>query len=137
MCRILRLRVEEVAQSNSVTSWTASGTPKERTRPAVERTIDMPVLTSPKTYECATCRAALKSQRDLDNHMCLLHDDCGEARLGSPITFRCATCGEAFARRSDLYAHLRDRGHGNPSEWDKARPPGEKRLRGRPRRASG
>jgi hypothetical protein len=82
----------------------------------------MPALTTPKTFDCAICSASLKSQRDLDNHMCLRHDDCGEARLGTPITFRCATCGEGFARRSDLYAHLRERGHGHPSEWDKPRP---------------
>jgi hypothetical protein len=63
----------------------------------------------------------LDSQRELDNHMCLRHDDCGEARLGTPITFRCATCGEAFARRDDLYAHLLQLGHGNPSAWGKSR----------------
>jgi len=94
-------------------------------------------LTAPKTFACAICSAALKSQRDLDNHLCLRHDDCGAARLGTPITFRCATCGEAFARRGDLFAHLRQRGHGHPEEWDKARPPGAQRLRGRPRRRSG
>jgi hypothetical protein len=91
----------------------------------------MPALTSPKTFDCAICSAVLSSQRDLDNHMCLLHDDCGEAHLGTPITFRCATCGQAFARRGDLYAHLRLRGHGHPAEWDMARRPGAQRLRGR------
>jgi uncharacterized C2H2 Zn-finger protein len=85
---------------------------------------------------CEICSAVLKSQRDLDNHMCLLHDDCGEARLGTPITFRCATCGEAFGRRGDLFAHLRQRGHGHPAEWDMARSPGAQRLRGRPGRRS-
>ena len=60
------------------------------------------------------CHAALKSQRDLDNHMCLRHDDCGEARLGAAITFRCITCGEAFARRSDLFAHHRSTGTETP-----------------------
>ncbi len=59
----------------------------------------MRTLTSPKTFDCEVCSAVLKSQRDLDNHMCLLHDECGAARLGAPITFRCATCGEAFAPR--------------------------------------
>jgi len=97
----------------------------------------MPALTVPKTFDCEICSAVLKSQRDLDNHMCLLHDDCGEARLGTPITFRCATCGEAFARRGDLFAHLQRLGHGHPAEWDRARPPGAQRLGGRSRRRSG
>ena len=97
----------------------------------------MSTLTSPKTFDCEICSAVLKSQRDLGNHMCLLHDECGAARLGTPITFRCATCGEAFARRSDLFAHLRQRGHGHPAEWDKARPPGAQRPRRRPRSRSG
>jgi hypothetical protein len=66
--------------------------------------------------------------------MCLRHDDCGEARLGTPITFRCATCGDAFPRRGDLYAHLLKLGHGNPAEWDKARPAGQQRPRRRPSR---
>jgi uncharacterized C2H2 Zn-finger protein len=94
-------------------------------------------LAPPKTFDCEICSAALKSQRDLDNHLCLLHDECGEARLGAPITFRCATCGEAFARRGDLFAHLRQRGHGHPAAWDKARPPGAPRSRGRSRPRSG
>jgi hypothetical protein len=89
----------------------------------------MTVATTPKTYDCEVCHAALKSQRDLDNHMCLRHDDCGAARLGTPITFRCATCGEEFSRRGDLFAHLQEHGHGHPSEWDKPR-----QLRGRGRR---
>ena len=97
----------------------------------------MRTLTPPKAFDCAICSVVLKSQRDLDNHMCLLHDDCAEARLGTPITFRCATCGEAFARRGDLLAHLRQRDHGHPAEWDRARPPGAQRLRGRPRSRSG
>jgi uncharacterized C2H2 Zn-finger protein len=97
----------------------------------------MPTLTSPKTFGCEVCSAVLQSQRELDNHMCLLHDDCREARLGAPITFRCGACGEAFARRSDLFAHLRQRGHGHPAKWDMARPPGAQRLRGRPGRRSG
>jgi hypothetical protein len=95
----------------------------------------MTALTAPKTYDCEVCSAALSTQRELDNHMCLLHDDCGEARLGTPITFRCATCGEAFNLRSDLYEHQQAQGHGHPAEWDKARPPGVKRPRAsRPRR---
>jgi len=94
-------------------------------------------LTPSKTFDCAICSAVLKSQRDLDNHLCLLHDECGAAHLGAPITFRCAACGEAFARRGDLLAHLRRRGHGPLAEWDKARPPGAQRPRGRPRRPSG
>ncbi len=97
----------------------------------------MPALTTRKTFECAICSAELGSQRDLDNHMCLLHDDCGEAHLGTPITFRCATCGEAFTRRSDLFAHQQKRGHGNPAEWDKARPPGAQRPRRRTRSRGG
>jgi len=92
-------------------------------------------LTSPKTFDCEICSAVLKSQRDLDNHRCLLHDECGAARLGAPITFRCATCGEAFARRGDLLAHLRQRGH--PTERDKVRPLGAQRPRGRPRHRNG
>lgn len=87
----------------------------------------MPAVTSATTFDCEICSAALKSQRDLDNHMCLLHDDCREARLGTPITFGCATCGEAFVRRGDLFAHLSQRGHGHPAEWDKARSPGARR----------
>ena len=97
----------------------------------------MPALASPKTFDCAICSAVLTSQRDLDNHMCLLHDDCGEAHLGTSITFRCATCGEAFARRGDLFAHQHKRDHGHPTEWDMARPPGAQRLRGRSGRRSG
>jgi len=94
----------------------------------------MAPVTAPKTYDCTICRASLRTQRDLDNHRCLVHDDCGDARLGTPITFRCATCGEPFSLRGDLYAHLRKRGHGNPEQWDKAREPGAPRLRGRPRK---
>ena len=91
----------------------------------------MPTATTPKTFDCTVCSASLKSQRDLDNHRCLLHDDCDEARLGTPITFRCITCGEAFTLRSDLFAHQQELGHGHPTEWDKARPPGEQRPRRR------
>ena len=97
----------------------------------------MRTLSPPKTFDCEICSAVLKSQRELDNHMCLLHDDCAEARLGTPITFRCATCGEAFARRGDLLAHLRQRGHGHPTKRDKLRPPGAQQLRGRPQSRSG
>ncbi len=97
----------------------------------------MPALTKPKTFTCTVCSAELKSQRDLDNHMCLLHDDCGEARLGTPITFRCLTCGEPFSRRSDLFDHQQERGHGHPGEWDKARPPGTQRPRRQARRRRG
>lgn len=95
----------------------------------------MSPVTVPKTYDCEICHAALKSQRDLDNHMCLRHDDCGEARLGAPITFRCISCGEAFARRSDLYAHMQKSDHGHPSEWGKGRQIGRASGRGRPARA--
>jgi hypothetical protein len=97
----------------------------------------MSSFTTVKTFDCAVCSAAFKSQRNLDSHMCLVHDDCTDARLGTPITFRCAACGEAFARRSDLFAHMRRRGHGHPAEWDLAQPPGSQRPRGRPRRHSG
>jgi hypothetical protein len=97
----------------------------------------MPALTAAKTFVCATCDAILKSPRDLDNHMCLRHDDCGQARLGATLTFRCASCSEAFDRRSDLFAHLKERGHGHPAEWDMARPPGEERPRRRPRSRGG
>ena len=90
----------------------------------------MPALTSPKTYDCEMCSAVFKSQRDLDNHLCLIHDECGAARLGTPITFRCAVCGEAFARRGDLLAHLSRRGHGHPAEPGEA---GTPRGRGRSR----
>ena len=92
----------------------------------------MPTVTTPKTFVCDVCSATLKSQRDLDNHMCLLHDDCGEAHLGTPITFRCVTCGEAFALRSDLFSHQKEQSHGHPGEWDKARPAGAERPRRRP-----
>jgi uncharacterized C2H2 Zn-finger protein len=97
----------------------------------------MPALTSQKTFDCGICSAVLKSQRDLDNHLCLIHDDCGAARLGTPITFRCATCGQAFVRRGDLFAHLNQRGHGHPAAWDKSRPPGAQRPRGRSRQGGG
>jgi uncharacterized C2H2 Zn-finger protein len=97
----------------------------------------MTALTVPKTFVCELCSAVLKSQRDLDNHMCLAHDDCGEARLGAAITFRCATCGQAFARRSDLFAHLQRRGHGHPAAWDKARAPGTPRPRRQSRSRGG
>jgi hypothetical protein len=97
----------------------------------------MPARTAPKTFECALCSAALVSQRELDNHLCLVHDECGEAHLGSPITFRCATCGEAFTRRSDLYAHMSQRDHGHPSTWDKAGLEAQQRRRRRPPRTSG
>jgi uncharacterized C2H2 Zn-finger protein len=93
----------------------------------------MASATVPKTYDCAVCKAELRSQRDLDNHMCLAHDQCGEARLGTPITFRCAACGEAFERRGDLYEHQVQCGHGHPHEFGKARPPAGQRGRGRPR----
>jgi uncharacterized C2H2 Zn-finger protein len=86
-----------------------------------------------KTFECDICSATLTSQRALDNHKCLVHDDCSEARLGTPITFRCATCGQAFTRRSDLYGHQLKTSHGHPAEWDKARPPGTPRPRRKPR----
>jgi hypothetical protein len=88
-------------------------------------------VTAPKTFICEICSAALNNQRELDNHMCLRHDDCGDARLGTPITFRCVTCGVAFTRRSDLYSHQLEQGHGNPSEWDVARPAGERGPRRR------
>lgn len=97
----------------------------------------MPALTTPKTYDCTICSAALRSRRELENHLCLVHDECGEANLGTPITFRCATCGEAFARRGDLYEHLQACGHGHPAEWDKARPPGTQRPRRRARSRAG
>ena len=93
----------------------------------------MPATTTPKTFDCDICHAALKTQRELDNHMCLRHDDCGEARLGAAITFRCITCGEAFTRRSELYAHQQKDGHGNPSEWDKPRPLGQRGRRRPPK----
>ena len=40
-------------------------------------------------------------------------------------------------RAGDLLAHLYQLGHGHPTEWDKARPLGAQRLRGRPRHRSG
>ena len=94
----------------------------------------MPAVTSRKTYDCTICAAQLNTQRDLDNHMCLVHDECGEARLGTPITFRCATCGEAFSRRGDLLAHMEKNGHGHVG-GDKIRGQGGRRPRGRPRRS--
>lgn len=96
----------------------------------------MPTLTSPKTFECGLCGAGLRSQRDLDTHMCLVHD-CGAVRPGGPITFRCVACREAFSRRGDLLAHLREQGHGPATEPDDARPQAGQRRRGRPRRRSG
>ena len=41
----------------------------------------MRTLTTPKTFDCRICSAALKSQRDLDTHMFLRHDECAAARL--------------------------------------------------------
>jgi uncharacterized C2H2 Zn-finger protein len=93
----------------------------------------MAPVTVPKTFTCGICSSVLASQRALDNHMCVLHDDCGEAPLRNPITFRCAVCGEAFARRDDLIVHLGRRGHGHPSEGDASRPARAKR----PRRQAG
>jgi len=78
----------------------------------------MPSVTTPATIVCAVCGAVLKRQAELDKHMCLLHDECSEERVGPPITFRCATCGRPFSRRGDLFAHLRQSGHGRPPEWD-------------------
>jgi uncharacterized C2H2 Zn-finger protein len=92
----------------------------------------MPAVTTPKTFVCETCHATLQSQRELDTHLCLAHDDCGEAHVGTPITFRCATCGEAFSRRSDLFSHQKTRGHGHPGAWGKGRPAGAERSRRRP-----
>lgn len=96
----------------------------------------MTARTVPKTFVCEVCSAVLESRRSLDTHKCLLHDDCGEARLGTPITFRCATCGEPFTRRRDLFSHLQKLGHGHPAEWDMARPPGVQRPRRRARSRS-
>lgn len=72
-------------------------------------------------------------QAELDKHMCLLHDDCAEERVGPPITFRCAACGRPFARRGDLFAHLRQSGHGRPPEWDSSPSRVGQRTRGRRR----
>lgn len=97
----------------------------------------MPAVTTAKTFDCDLCDVVLKSQRELDNHLCLVHDDCSGSRLGTPITFRCATCGAAFTRRSELFAHQLGHGHGHPGEWDLSRPPGEQRPRRRPRKRGG
>jgi hypothetical protein len=94
--------------------------------------MSMPTGTSPKTFVCEVCSAVLGSQRDLDNHLCLLHDDCENARLGGPITFRCAACGAAFARRGDLFVHQREYGHGRSGDGDAG--PGGRRPTGRSRR---
>jgi uncharacterized C2H2 Zn-finger protein len=93
----------------------------------------MPSVTTTTTFVCAVCGAVLKRQAELDRHMCLLHDDCGEERVGPPITFRCATCRQSFARRGDLFAHLRQSGHGHPPEWDASLSRGAQRPRGRRR----
>ena len=97
----------------------------------------MPARTTPETFECALCSAALVSQRELNNHLCLVHDECGKARLGSPITFRCATCGEAFTRRSDLYVHMSRSDHGRSSAWGEGGLSGAQRKRRRSPRSGG
>jgi hypothetical protein len=94
----------------------------------------MPAAITNRTHECTICRVALGSERELNAHMCLKHDECGESRLGGAITFRCMTCGEGFSRRSDLFTHLQERGHGNPSQWDKPQTAAERRARRRPPR---
>jgi hypothetical protein len=93
----------------------------------------MPSVTKPATFPCAICGAVLQRQAELDKHMCMLHDACGEERVGPPITFRCATCGRPFARRDDLFEHLRQTGHGRPPEWDPSLPRGAQRGRRRGR----
>ncbi len=89
----------------------------------------MPGVTTPTTFICPVCGAVLKRQAELDKHMCMLHDDCGEERVGPPITFRCATCGRAFARRGDLFEHLRESGHGRAPEWDSSASEGAQHSR--------
>jgi hypothetical protein len=64
----------------------------------------VPALTSRKTLDCEICGAVLKSQRELDNHLCLLHDEYGAARLGAPIAFRCAA--ERHVRRCALLSSV-------------------------------
>jgi uncharacterized C2H2 Zn-finger protein len=106
----------------AVTSWVGESGLGGRRGQSSRGRCHVRALTSPKTFDCEICGAVLRSQRDLDNHKCLFHDDCRSARLGAPITFRCAICGEAFARRGDLLAHLRQRGHGHPMEREGVRP---------------
>jgi uncharacterized C2H2 Zn-finger protein len=96
----------------------------------------MPGVTTTATFDCAICGAVLKRQAELDRHMCLLHDECGEERVGPPITFRCATCGQSFERRGDLFAHLRQSGHGRPPDWEGSPPRGAQRSRARRRARS-
>ena len=93
----------------------------------------MPVASSPKTYDCEVCGAALQSKWALDNHMCLFHDVCGPTRPGAQITFRCAACGEAFARRVDLLEHMESSGHGGSEGRPDAVTTGRRRGRATPR----
>ena len=90
----------------------------------------MPVMSSSKTYDCGLCGAAFQSNRALENHLCLMHDQCGSPRPGAEITFRCAACGSAYARRSELLAHMESSGHGRPHGADDARPATRRGARG-------
>lgn len=96
----------------------------------------MTALTTYKTFDCGRCSAVFTSQRELDSHLCLIHDECSAPFLATPITFRCAICGEAFERRSALLAHMSRCGHGHPAEPGQVRTPGAPRPRGRSRRRS-
>jgi len=94
----------------------------------------VPVASSPKTYDCELCGAALQSKWALDNHLCLFHDQCGPLRPGAEVTFRCAACGAAFGRRSELVAHMESVGHGG-SGGRAAATPAARAPRGRQRRS--
>ncbi len=97
----------------------------------------MPVMSSSKTYDCGLCGAALQSRWALDNHLCLMHDQCGGPRPGAEITFRCAACGAAFMRRSELLAHMESSGHGAPRGAGDARPALRRGARAATRKAGG
>ena len=96
----------------------------------------MPVASSPKTYDCEVCGAALQSKWALGNHLCLFHDQCGTVRPGAEVTFRCAACGASFARRSELVTHMEIEGHGGRGGRADAKPVARRGPRGRSGRKS-
>jgi hypothetical protein len=59
-----------------------------------------------KPQGCEICAAMVHSQRELDLHNYLFHEERPGSPIGAPITFRCASCRAAFAERRDLLAHL-------------------------------
>ena len=59
-----------------------------------------------KPHSCEICGVRIHSERELDLHNYLFHEERSGSPIGAPITFRCASCDAAFAERPDLLAHL-------------------------------